>query len=80
MEEVILAPIIGSDDGEAILSSWTVSIGDEIKKGQIIGLIETNKAVINLESTKNGVVKEFLVTQGAEIVDLQALVIVLMKE
>jgi pyruvate dehydrogenase E2 component (dihydrolipoamide acetyltransferase) len=76
MEEQILTPIIGSEDGQAVLSTWTVKVGDKISVGQILGSIETNKAVLDLESTKNGVVKELLVAAGAEIADLQPLITV----
>ena len=76
MEEQILTPIIGSEDGQAVLSTWTVKVGDKISVGQILGSIETNKAVLDLESTKNGVVKELLVAVGAEIADLQPLITV----
>ncbi len=76
MEEQILTPIIGSEDGQAVLSTWSVKVGDKISVGQILGSIETNKAVLDLESTKNGVIKELLVAAGAEIADLQPLIIV----
>jgi pyruvate dehydrogenase E2 component (dihydrolipoamide acetyltransferase) len=76
MEEQILTPIIGNEDGQAVLSTWSINIGDQITVGQVIATIETNKAVLDLESTKNGVVKELLVSAGSEIADLQPLVTV----
>jgi hypothetical protein len=76
MEEQILTPIIGSEDGQAVLSTWSIKVGDQITVGQVIATIETNKAVLDLESTKKGVVKELLVSPGSEIADLQPLVTV----
>jgi pyruvate/2-oxoglutarate dehydrogenase complex dihydrolipoamide acyltransferase (E2) component len=76
MEEQILTPIIGSEDGQAVLSTWSIKLGDQITVGQVIAAIETNKAVLDLESTKKGVVKELLVSAGSEIADLQPLVTV----
>ena len=76
MEEQILTPIIGSEDGHAVLSTWSIKVGDQITVGQIIATIETNKAVLDLESTKKGEVKELLVSAGSEIEDLQPLVTV----
>jgi pyruvate dehydrogenase E2 component (dihydrolipoamide acetyltransferase) len=76
MEEQILTPIIGSEDGQAVLSTWSIKVGDQITVGQVIAAIETNKAVLDLESTKKGVVKELLVSAGSEIADLQPLVTV----
>ena len=76
MEEQILTPIIGSEDGQAVLSTWSIKVGDQITVGQIIATIETNKSVLDLESTKKGEVKELLVSAGSEIEDLQPLVTV----
>lgn len=76
MDEQILTPIIGSEDGQAVLSTWSIKVGDQITVGQVIAAIETNKAVLDLESTKKGVVKELLVSAGSEIADLQPLVTV----
>jgi pyruvate dehydrogenase E2 component (dihydrolipoamide acetyltransferase) len=76
MEEQILTPIIGSEDGQAVLSTWSIKVGDQVTVGQVIAAIETNKAVLDLESTKKGVVKELLVSAGSEIADLQPLVTV----
>jgi len=76
MEEQILTPIIGSEDGQAVLSTWSIKVGDQITVGQVLATIETNKAVLDLESTKKGVVKELLVSAGSEIADLQPLVTV----
>jgi pyruvate dehydrogenase E2 component (dihydrolipoamide acetyltransferase) len=76
MEEQILTPIMGSEDGQAVLSTWSIKVGDQITVGQVIAAIETNKAVLDLESTKTGVVKELLVSAGSEIADLQPLVTV----
>ena len=76
MEEQIFTPIIGSEDGQAVLSTWSIKVGDQITVGQIIATIETNKAVLDLESTKKGEVKELLVSAGSEIEDLQPLVTV----
>jgi pyruvate dehydrogenase E2 component (dihydrolipoamide acetyltransferase) len=58
------------------LSTWSIKVGDQITVGQVIAAIETNKAVLDLESTKKGVVKELLVSAGSEIADLQPLVTV----
>ena len=71
-----MTPIIGSEDGQAVLSTWSIKVGDQITVGQIIATIETNKAVLDLESTKKGEVKELLVSAGSEIEDLQPLVTV----
>ncbi|MDA2977718.1 MAG: hypothetical protein O3B81_02975 [Actinomycetota bacterium] len=79
MEEQILTPIIGSEDGQAVLSTWSVKAGDHIDIGQIIGSIETNKAVLDLESTKKGVIKALLVAAGTEIAELQPLVTVIVE-
>ena len=60
--EVIKSPIVGTfysapSEGEKPF----VAVGDVVKKGQIIGIIETMKLMNELESDKEGVVTAILI-------------------
>jgi len=72
----ILSPSLGGEDGAAILSSWLVTIGEKVQKGQAIANIETNKALISYESEFDGVIFEIKVTEGSEISDLHLIAII----
>ena len=40
--------------------SWLVSVGDEVTRGQAIAEIETDKVVIEMESSKAGTLVEIV--------------------
>lgn len=73
----IKSPIVGtfyassSEDGDPY-----IQVGDRIKKGQIIAIVEAMKIMNEIESTVDGVVEEILV-ENQDIVEYgQALVLV----
>ena len=53
----ILVPFINNNETEAKLVSWDVDDESLVKKGDIIGSIETTKADIDLESEFEGIIK-----------------------
>lgn len=56
MSYEITMPSLGADMSEAKLLHWRVQKGDTVKKGQIIADIETQKAAIEMESFREGVI------------------------
>lgn len=62
---LVVAPLVGtfyaapSPDAESF-----VKIGDPVKKGQVLGIIEAMKLMNEIESEYNGVVKEILIKNG----------------
>ena len=63
--KIVKAPLVGTfyaasaPDAEAF-----VSVGDTVKKGQILGIIEAMKLMNEIESEYDGVVKEILIENG----------------
>lgn len=53
-----------------------VKIGDKVSKGQNVVILEAMKMEINIESPKDGVIKEILVNQGDTVDSNQVLAIV----
>ena len=49
------------------LISWKVKSGEEVKTGDVIAEVESDKAIMEVQSFKNGVVSELLVEEGAEV-------------
>ncbi len=39
---------------EGVIASWNKKVGDDVKKGDLLAEIETDKATMELESYKNG--------------------------
>ncbi len=62
MEEVVLMPRLSDTMTEGVISAWHKKVGDEVKKGDVLADIETDKATMELESYKNGK----LLHQGAQ--------------
>ena len=62
MEEVVLMPRLSDTMTEGVIASWQKSTGDDVKKGDILAEIETDKATMELESYKDGK----LLYQGAK--------------
>jgi pyruvate dehydrogenase E2 component (dihydrolipoyllysine-residue acetyltransferase) len=54
MEEVVLMPRLSDTMTEGVIASWNKNIGDDVKKGELLAEIETDKATMELESYKNG--------------------------
>ena len=61
IEEVVLMPRLSDTMTEGVIATWQKKVGDTVKKGDILAEIETDKATMELESYKNGV----LLHQGA---------------
>ncbi|HLY71407.1 MAG TPA: biotin/lipoyl-containing protein, partial [Puia sp.] len=54
MEEVILMPRLSDTMTEGVIADWHKKVGDEVKKGDVLADIETDKATMELESYKTG--------------------------
>ncbi|MEQ8241817.1 pyruvate dehydrogenase complex dihydrolipoamide acetyltransferase [Fulvivirga sp.] len=55
MAEVIRMPKMSDTMEEGVIASWLVKVGDEIKSGDILAEVETDKATMELESYEDGV-------------------------
>ena len=62
MEEVVLMPRLSDTMTEGVIAGWHKNVGDAVKKGEVLADIETDKATMELESYKEGV----LLYQGAK--------------
>ena len=66
MYEIVMPQLSDSMD-EGKLISWKVSVGQAVKSGDVIAEVESDKAVMEVQSFKDGVVKELLVKEGDEV-------------
>ena len=62
MDEVVLMPRLSDTMTEGVIAAWQKNVGDTVKKGEVLADIETDKATMELESYKDGV----LLYQGAK--------------
>jgi len=64
MAKEVRLPQLGQTMEEGTVVSCLVSIGDEVKKGDVIFEIETDKATLEMESPAGGFVKHIICTVG----------------
>ena len=57
-------PSMGADMDEGKLLEWKVQPGDAVKRGQVIAVVDTSKAAVDVEVWHDGVVTELLVRPG----------------
>jgi pyruvate dehydrogenase E2 component (dihydrolipoamide acetyltransferase) len=60
-------PSMGADMDEGKLLEWKVKPGDAVKRGQVVAVVDTSKAAVEVEIWEDGVVSE-LITQPGETV------------
>ena len=66
MSVKILMPALSPTMTEGVLQKWLVKIGDQVKAGDVIAEIETDKATMELETVDEGKITSLLVTEGSE--------------
>jgi pyruvate dehydrogenase E2 component (dihydrolipoamide acetyltransferase) len=60
-------PSLGADMESGTLLEWYVKPGDAVKRGDIVALIDTSKAEIEVEIFEDGVIDELLVPEGVRV-------------
>src|ERR1700749_2723647 len=76
----ILMPALSPTMTEGKLAKWHVKVGDEVKSGQVVCEIETDKATMEVEAVDEGKVGQIVVPEGAEGVAVNAVIAILLEE
>ena len=77
------APVVAPSSGSAVVEapiagkvlSVKVNVGDSVKKGQVVAIIEAMKLENEIPSPADGVVKEIKVAQGATVNNKDVLIV-----
>ena len=80
MATQILMPALSPTMEEGTLAKWLVKEGDEVKSGQILAEIETDKATMEFEAVDEGVIGKILVAEGTAGVKVNDPIAVLLEE
>ncbi|MEU4097841.1 dihydrolipoamide acetyltransferase family protein [Streptomyces sp. NPDC026673] len=67
MAELLRMPEIAANTEEAILESWNVGVNIPYKAGDPIVTVETEKAVVDVEAERDGVLLRLLVDAGTTV-------------
>jgi pyruvate/2-oxoglutarate dehydrogenase complex dihydrolipoamide acyltransferase (E2) component len=65
LKEVVM-PKLALSMSYGILTEWHVKVGDRVRKGDVIGTIETDKVMGDITAPCDGVIKELLAQPGDE--------------
>jgi len=60
-------PSLGADMDEGKLLQWNVKAGDKVKRGDLVAVVETPKAAVDIEIWQDGVVHELITQPGTTI-------------
>jgi len=60
-------PSLGADMEYGTLLEWKVAPGDAVKRGDIVAVVDTSKAEIDVEVFEDGVIEEILVPVGERV-------------
>src|SRR5690348_5029385 len=60
-------PSLGADMDEGTLEEWLVKPGDTVTRGQVVAVVETTKAAVEVECWHEGIVEQLLVPVGETV-------------
>ena len=76
----IKMPALSPTMEEGTLSKWLVSEGDDVRSGDVIAEIETDKATMEVEAVDDGKLSRIMVPAGSEGVKVNAVIAVLLED
>ena len=76
----IKMPALSPTMEEGTLAKWLVKEGDEVKSGDIMAEIETDKATMEFEAVDEGTVGKILVAEGSDNVKVGTVIMTLAGE
>ena len=79
MAEVIKMPRMSDTMTEGVIVSWLKKVGDQVKSGDVLAEVETDKATMELESYTDGVLLHIGVEEG-QAVPVNAVIAVIGKQ
>src|SRR3990167_9744391 len=80
MPTEVLMPALSPTMEEGTLAKWLVSEGQEIKAGDVIAEIETDKATMEVEAVDEGKIAKILVPAGTEGVKVNTPIAIIATE
>jgi HAD superfamily hydrolase (TIGR01509 family) len=67
MAKPIVMPQIGQDIETGVIVEWRVNENDYVNKGDVVALVESDKATFEVEAYESGVLLKLLYEAGAEV-------------
>ncbi|AWY45331.1 2-oxoglutarate dehydrogenase complex dihydrolipoyllysine-residue succinyltransferase [Glaesserella parasuis] len=76
----ILVPDLPESVADATVATWHKKVGDSVKRDEVIVEIETDKVVLEVPATSDGVITEIQKGEGATVVSKQVLGILVTQQ
>ena len=80
MASEIKMPALSPTMESGTLAKWLVAEGDQVRSGDIIAEIETDKTTMEVETIEDGIIAKLLVPAGAENVAVNATIAILIDD
>ena len=80
MASEIKMPALSPTMESGTLAKWLVAEGDQVRSGDIIAEIETDKTTMEVETIEDGIIAKLLVPAGAENVVVNATIAILIDD
>ena len=80
MASEIKMPALSPTMESGTLSKWLVAEGDQVRSGDIIAEIETDKTTMEVETIEDGIIGKLLVPEGAENIQVNAAIAILIDD
>ena len=72
MSVKILMPSLSPTMTEGSLTKWLIKVGDQVKAGDVIAEIETDKATMEVEAVDEGIVTKLIVKEGSSNIPINS--------
>ena len=76
----VLMPALSPTMSEGNLTKWMVKVGDQVKAGDILAEIETDKATMEVEAVDEGKITKLLIEEGQASVKVNTPIAILNDE
>ncbi|MFP6748251.1 MAG: pyruvate dehydrogenase complex dihydrolipoamide acetyltransferase [Alphaproteobacteria bacterium] len=80
MPIIITMPALSPTMTEGTLAKWIMQEGDQVRSGDMLAEIETDKATMEVEAIDEGILARILVPEGTEGVAVNAPIAILLEE
>ena len=67
MAKAIIMPQVGQDIETGVIVEWRVKENDVVNKGDVVALVESDKATFEVEAYESGVLLKLLYDEGSEV-------------
>ena len=75
MTTEIKVPVLPESVADATIATWHVQVGDKVSRDQVLVDIETDKVVLEVPATSDGVITDISQAEGATVLGEQVIAI-----